>query len=202
MSALADPNLPVEEIAQPFRYRGWLFAHAGVVQEFARVRPALLASLPEFLRRQLRGDTDSEAAFALFLKFLRDSGKTDDRALGAALGAQLLSRTARSLQQLSSEAGATRPSTLNLHATNGRVLLATRSNDEPLYYTLLEGSPTCARCKLDPALPESEQAIRAHRRRRTVAIASHPVDPGGWIELPPGHALAVDSAQNVQRLPL
>jgi hypothetical protein len=196
-----DPSAPVEEVAQPFRYRNWLFAQAGGVSDFARWRPKLVSTLPEFLRRQLSGDTDGEAAFALFLKLLREAGRTDDRPLDAALGAQLLSRTVRTLQQLAAESGGAR-GTFNFLATNGNVLLATRSNDEPLYYALLEGSSTCARHKLEPSVPETESALRAHRRRRTVAIASHPRDPSGWLELPPGTALAIDAAQNVQRLPL
>jgi predicted glutamine amidotransferase len=196
-----DSSAPVEEVAQPFRYQSWLFAQAGGVPEFARWRPKLVSTLPEFLRRQLRGDTDGEAAFALFLKLLREAGRTNDRALDAALGAQLLSRTVRALQQLAAESGATR-GTFNFLATNGNALLATRSNDDPLYYALLEGSTTCERCKLDPSLPDTEPLLRAHRRRRTVAIASNPKDPAGWIELPPGSALAIDATQNVQRLPL
>jgi hypothetical protein len=196
-----DPSAPVEEVAQPFRSRNWLFAQAGAAPEFARWRPKLVSTLPEFLRRQLRGDTDGEAAFALFLKLLREAGRTDDRQLDAALGAQLLSRTVRALQALAAESGTTR-GTFNFIATNGNALLATRSNGEPLYYALLEGSSTCARHKLDPSAADTEPLLRAHRRRRTVAIASHPKDPSGWIELPPGTALAIDAAQNVQRLPL
>jgi len=202
VSAPVDPSRPVEEVAQPFRFRQWLFAQAGGMPEFGRLRPRLLSALPEFLRRQLKGDTEGEISFALFLRFLRESGRTDDVALDAALAAQLLSRTVRMLQQTAAEGGVGKPSGFNLLATNGRVLVAARPGEAPLSYTLLEGSPECARCKLDPSVPESEQAMRAHRRRRTVVLASHPLDASAWIEVPPGTAVAVDGAQNVQRLPL
>jgi hypothetical protein len=198
-SAAVDATRPVEASAQPLRFRNWLFAQGGAVPEFARLRPSLLAMLPEFLRRQLAGDTAAEAAFALFLNLLREAGRTDERSLDAALAAQLLSRTVRAIQLLGAEAGASRPSTLTLLATNGRLLVGARSGDEPLYYALLEGSGECARCQLEGRQAE---LLRAHRRRRTVAVASHPVDPSAWIELPAGMALAVDSVQNVQRLPL
>jgi hypothetical protein len=198
-SAAVDPTRPVEESAQPLRFRNWLFAQGGAVPDFARFRSSLLAMVPEFLRRQLVGDTPAEATFALFLKLLREAGRTDEPSLDAALAAQLLSRTVRAVQQLGTEAGASRPATLTLLATNGRVLVAARSGDEPLYYALLEGSGECTRCGLDGRQAE---LLRAHRRRRTVAIASHPLDPTGWIELPAATALAVDSVQNVQRLPL
>jgi len=61
----------------PFRYRQWLFASTGTVDGFDQVRPQLYETLPKFLRRSLRGDTDSELLFHLFLSFLHDAGKLD-----------------------------------------------------------------------------------------------------------------------------
>src|ERR1700679_3863544 len=48
------------ENTHPFRYRQWLFAQAGTVSEFDQVRERLIASLPDFLRSGIRGDTDAE----------------------------------------------------------------------------------------------------------------------------------------------
>lgn len=61
----------------PFRYRNWLFADTGTVDGFAQVRQKLHDTLPRFLQRSLRGDTDSELLFHLFLSFLYDAGKLD-----------------------------------------------------------------------------------------------------------------------------
>ena len=61
----------------PFRYRQWMFADTGTVGDFGTVREQLLETLPKFLRRSLRGETDSELLFHLFLSFLHDAGKLD-----------------------------------------------------------------------------------------------------------------------------
>ena len=50
-----------DENTQPFRFRRWLFAHDGTIEAFDRVKPKLVAALPDFLRRNVMGDTDSQA---------------------------------------------------------------------------------------------------------------------------------------------
>ncbi|MHB8873700.1 MAG: class II glutamine amidotransferase [Myxococcaceae bacterium] len=192
----------LEENTQPFRFRHWLFAHVGQVSGFEWVRPRLLSLLPEHLSRALRGDTDSEAAFALFLKHLRDTGRTDDRSLEVATGARLLGNTVQELEELAKEAGATGRSSLNFVTTNGRMLLASRSGPEPLYYSLLEGTDRCERCEIDQSTPDTLPLKQAHRRRRTVVVSSSPSRPTGWIEIQSGTVVAVDRASNVQTLPI
>jgi glutamine amidotransferase len=66
------------ENTHPFRYRLWLFAHTGEIAGFARLRDRLLDSLPKFLKRNVRGDTDSEVFFYLFLSFLHDAGHLEE----------------------------------------------------------------------------------------------------------------------------
>lgn len=66
------------ENTHPFRYRMWLFASTGTIGGFERLRERLLASQPEFLRRNVRGDTDSELFFYLFLSFLHDASHLGD----------------------------------------------------------------------------------------------------------------------------
>jgi glutamine amidotransferase len=194
-------GMPLEPNVQPFRYRRWLFAHGGQVHAYPELRNRLVTTLPEFLQRHLRGETDSEAAFGLFLKQVRDTGRTDDHLLEPALAAQLLGKVSSQLQQLSSEAGASRVSDLNFLVTNGRMLLASRVGEQPLYYALLEGSDRCERCGIDGSA-HSDWLVRQHRRQRTVVIASHLTRTQGWIELRSGVALAVDRSLTVQQLPL
>lgn len=82
------------ENTHPFRYREWLFAHTGSIERYEQLRPRLLESIPEFLRKNLRGDTDSEVIFHLVLSFLHDAGRlnvadADARAVTAALTSTL-----------------------------------------------------------------------------------------------------------------
>ena len=188
-------GLSPEENTQPFRYRHWLFAQTGHVEAFERMRTRMLSSLPEFLQRQIRGDTPAEATFALFLKLLRDTGRTEDIQLPASVVAGLLGKTVRAMEQLSAEAGTPGKPSLNLVVTNGRMLVATRSGSEPLYYALYEGLEHCARCGA-----QVDGRWLDHRMHRTVAVASALTKHPGWIELPQATALAVDDRLSMQTL--
>ncbi|NMO16297.1 class II glutamine amidotransferase [Pyxidicoccus fallax] len=215
MDSLAPPHesdallfhggrLPVgqslEDNTQPFRARRWLFAHQGALNDFDALRAPLMASLPEHLQRQVRGGTDSEVLFALFLRHLRDVGRTDDPRLEADVTARLLADTAREVIKVAIDHGVTRASTLNLVATNGYVLAACRFGQEPLFYSRLEGSAECDLCGVTPGTPETQPTVGAHRRRRTVVVASHLKRPAGWVELPQGTALAVGPDLQVHHL--
>lgn len=193
-------GLSPEDNTQPFRARRWLFAHQGSVHGFEQLRAGLMASLPEHLQRLVRGGTDSEVLFALFLRHLRDVGRTDDPRLEATLAGQLLADTAREVAKAGADAGVPRTSTLNLVATNGSLLVACRSGEEPLFYTRLEGSAECEVCGLTPGTPETQPAVGAHRRRRTVVVARHVKRPAGWVELPQGTTLAVGPDLQVKHL--
>ena len=47
------------ENTHPFRYRQWLFAMTGTLPAFESIRERLIASVPEFLRSSVRGETDA-----------------------------------------------------------------------------------------------------------------------------------------------
>lgn len=200
-----ESRLPVgqslEENTQPFRARTWLFAHQGTLNGFEQLRGELLEELPDFLRWQVKGSTDSEVAFAHFLKHLRDKGRMEDPRLEAEVAGALLADTARELDRLAARAGAVRTSTLNFVATNGRILVATRWGEAPLYYTRLEGADRCEVCGITPTTPETQPAVIAHRRQRAVVVASHVKRAQGWVELPQGTTLAVSEDLQVRHLP-
>jgi predicted glutamine amidotransferase len=194
-------GLSLEENTQPFRSRRWLFAHQGTLEHFSELRTRLLAPLPDHIKRQIRGETDSEVAFALFLHRLWETGRMDDSRLEAEVAGGVLADTARELARASVAAGAARASTVNLLATNGFILVASRLGELPLYYTRLEGTDACEVCGVTPATPETNPAVPAHRRRRSVVVASHVRRPAGWVELAEGTTLAVSEDLRVRHLP-
>lgn len=194
-------GMSLEENTQPFRARRWLFAHQGSLPGFERLRAPLMESLPDFLQRLVRGATDSEVAFALFLKHLRETGHADDPRLPAEVAAEKLADTARELERAAAEVGSARAPSLNFVATNGQVLVATRSGEPPLYYTRLEGTDRCEVCGITPSTPEHQPGVIAHRRRLTVVVASHVRRTAGWVELSQGTTLAVGGDLRVSHLP-
>jgi glutamine amidotransferase len=184
-----------DENTHPFRFRRWLFAHDGTVEAFDRVKPRLVAALPDFLRRNLMGDTDSEHAFMWFLKLLKDDDRIDDHDLDAAIAARALAGTVKQLETWSREAGAQRPSRLTFVATNGRIMVASRRGG-PLHYALLEGIVPCALHEITLTSPESDPRVRPHRRVKAVAFANRLVSQNGFIEVPDGNVVAV--SRNLQ----
>jgi glutamine amidotransferase len=66
------------ENTHPFRYRQWLFAMTGTLPSFDAIRERLISSVPEFLRSSIRGETDAEILFYVFLSFLHDAGRLTD----------------------------------------------------------------------------------------------------------------------------
>lgn len=114
------------EQSHPFRYRGYVFAHEGMIPGFAGIQPAILDYIPGFIRSNIRGRTDSEHMFHLFLAFLRDAGRLENRFVpkDAVLGA--VRSTFALVRSLCQQNGATDPATTNMIVTNGEFLLAVR----------------------------------------------------------------------------
>jgi hypothetical protein len=130
--AISDDTLTGTDNTPPFRFRRWMYAQ-GAGAQLEQPWPTLLAAIPEYLKRNLRGKTFTELAFHLFLAALHDQGGLDDpnvalpvtrRSLASAqalIGAQLVDT------QLALGVG-------NVVATNGRSMIAARvSTREPLY---------------------------------------------------------------------
>ncbi|HET6411348.1 MAG TPA: class II glutamine amidotransferase [Anaeromyxobacter sp.] len=185
-----------DENTHPFRFRRWLFAHDGTVEGFDRVRPRLVEALPDFLRRNIMGDTDSEHAFMLFLSQLKDQGALDDLDADARAVGRSLARTVRQLEAWSREVSEQRPSRLNFVVTNGRVMVATRRGG-PLFYALLEGIVPCAADGITLETPESDPRVRPHRRVKAVCFATRLRMPNGFIEVPEGSVVSVSRSLQV-----
>ncbi len=190
-----------DENTQPFRFRRWLFAHDGTVEAFDRVKPKLVDALPDFLRRNVMGDTDSEHAFMWFLKLLRDEGRLDDLELDAPTAGRALARTVKQIDAWCRDAGAQRASRLCFVATNGRVMVATRRAG-PLHYALLEGIVPCPLDEIDLATPESDPRVRPHRLVKAVAFASRLSHANGFIEVPEGSVVSVSRTLQVTVSPI
>ncbi|MFO0581976.1 MAG: class II glutamine amidotransferase [Anaeromyxobacter sp.] len=190
-----------EENTHPFRHHQWLFAHDGTISGWPQVKPRLVAALPDFLRRAIGGDTDSEHAFMLFLDQLRAEGRVDDPDLEPAAAARALGRTVRVIESLAREAGEQRPSRLVLAATNGRMLVASRRGG-PLYYALFEGLLPCPLHGLGVDATDGQPAFRQHRAVKAVCFANRLTSPNGFIEVPEGSVVAVGRNLSVSVSPI
>ena len=64
----------IPENCHPFQHGRWLFAHNGTIRDFDAVQPRLEALIAPEYRSLVRGTTDSERCFALFLTHLSRLG--------------------------------------------------------------------------------------------------------------------------------
>lgn len=174
----------------PFRMRQWLFAHVGTVEGFSAIRPSLLESMPDFLRRNIRGSTDSEHVFMTLLSFLHDAGQLDfpdadrDVVLGAIRSSLAL------ITRHCEEVGAPAP-TLNLMLTNGRHMYVVRQGG-PMHYAERTGLPS-----------DGSKTPKSGPLRYVLVYSNGDTEsPVGYSELPEGSVLTIDRNLQVDVQPL
>ena len=164
------------ENTHPFVEGRWVFAHNGTVARYKRsrvVREALLAAISPPRRERLRGDTDSERCFQLFLSRL-DLRAGRGRATLADVRTALAESVA--LVRAIADRGELR-STLNFLVSDGRLLCACR-HGKPLHVSVAAGGG------------------------HLFAVASEPIGRTGWESVPEDGFVGVDGALHVLQAPL
>lgn len=175
------------ENADPFRFRWWLFGLVGEAVGFSQVRERLLQSVPDFLRRNIRGRSPSEHIFHLFLAFLHDAGLLESPSAQPQAVQRALRESVTFVDRLLGAAGA--PATrLALIATNGRCLVAD-AHGYPLQFLPIAGIADCTVCR---GKNQNDRRVAHEALRAVVVEASEdaPTRPG-WTTVPSGVALVV-----------
>jgi len=127
------------ENTHPFRYRQWLFAQTGTVFEFDRVRERLVESVPDFLRGGIRGETDAEVVFHVFLSFLHDAGLLGDGRVESSVVCNALRSSLAVVDGMTAELGA--PSAnLNIMVSNGELVVAVHRSEAPMRLRVISGA--------------------------------------------------------------
>lgn len=111
------------ENTHPFRYRQWLFAQTGTLPSFEAIRERLAGSVPEFLRSSIRGETDAEILFYVFLSFLHDSGRLNEAVTPPAQVRDALRSCVAVVDGMAAEVGGS-PAQINLMVSDGEHLFA------------------------------------------------------------------------------
>jgi predicted glutamine amidotransferase len=120
------------ENTHPFRYRQWLFAQTGTLAHFDAIRERLLSSVPEFLRGNIRGETDSEIVFHVFLSFLHDAGRLDSGSATPDAVVEALRSSLAVIEGMAAEVGDVSEGT-NLLVSNGDMIVAVHKNAKMSY---------------------------------------------------------------------
>jgi glutamine amidotransferase len=174
-----------ESNCHPFQWGEYLFMHNGQLGSFGAIRRQLLRTLSDDAFAIVRGSTDTEHVFALFVDELLKNGGDDP---GSRM-AECLNRAVWRAIDLVREFGDGEPSFLNVAVSDGdraAVCRFTNSPDKPaesLYYN--------SRVLYEPAFPG--QGRRAHERSRAVVVSSERLtNDEAWVEVPPNQLVGVD----------
>jgi len=204
----ATRGLPVAEInCHPFTSGPYAFMHNGDVARFQQVRRQLLADLSDESFRAIRGSTDSEHLFGVFLDEVegRDPAAAQDR--GAALGQSLenalrrvLSLVQRAKQVLPAPPGTDDDdSWINVAVSDGVCSAACRytsAADEPSSLYLHTGRRYICEeglCRMIEPEAGHQAAIIASERLS---------DDPGWQKVPKNHLVIVREDRSTQVRPL
>lgn len=201
----ATVGLVKHENTHPFRFRQWIFAHHGTVggsaDRFASSRDRILGHIPDFLRRNIRGETDSEHLFHLFLAQLHRAGKLDDALVPSELAGQALAEAVG----LCDVAVGGSDWVANCAASNGRVMLAT-ARGAAVHHYQVSGIHDCPVCRESPA-EASRAAARPYEHdhlRAVVLLADDDLAAprAPWHEIPPGSLITVSHELQLRVTPL
>lgn len=190
------------ENAMPLRFRRWMYTHHHDVELSPGAKAAVFAALPEFLQRQVKGNTASELVFMTFVHRMRSQGLLEEYDLTGSSVALALGWAVRQVELAEREKGQGRPVKLGAFVSNGRVLAGSRHQSGPLYYTLLEGLPRCERCDIDEQTSDSNPLLHAHRRVRAVALCTDISQLNGFIEVPDASVIGIGRNLDIQIAPL
>jgi len=171
------------ENTHPFRYRQWLFAQTGTVSEFDQVRERLVASVPDFLRSGIRGDTDAEIVFHVFLSFLHDAGRLNDGQVEGQLVREALRSTLAVVDGMTSEVGSV-VAGLNILVSDGVQLVAVHRSDSAMSLRVLSGKGDADAVIGDD--PQLRRKIPELARTHFTVVASDFDEPpnGRWKAVP------------------
>jgi len=117
--------------AHPFVQGRWAFAHNGTLREFEKHQSEVDRRIAPEYRARMRGNTDSERCFWLFLTYLDNAVGT--RQPTAREVAQALARVMQEMSTLTLNPDL-KPSSMNFLVTDGELMVATRRH-RTLYFS-------------------------------------------------------------------
>jgi hypothetical protein len=184
-AAVRDPvDHPVvgTDSTPPFRFRRWMYAQTGQPQ-LEEIGPRLLETVPEYLRRNLKGRTSGELIFHVFLSMLHDEGSVDDPNLSTQATRRALAATVRLVAAEQAKAGQT-GGLGNIALSNGRSMVIARV-DDPL--------------RLRRLWVTNDRGERDESFRGVLLISGGDGDPSaGFEDIPANRAVLVSRDLQVQ----
>ncbi|MBN1770809.1 MAG: class II glutamine amidotransferase [Deltaproteobacteria bacterium] len=197
----ASPAAPPSAAnTHPFRFREWLFAHVGNLPRFGELAPRLLQNVPEFLTRNVAGETDSELLFHVILAHLNELGGLRHPDVGVDAVCEAVRRGIREADDAVAATGDERPS-FALVLTNGNSMAAA-SRGESLCITQFDRLIDCRDCAQERR--DRCGILRSERPdlRAVLVVAGRRPMPARYEVLPEESLIGIKSDATVEAIPL
>ncbi len=182
-----------EANCHPFIADRFSFMHNGSVAEFRAIKRKITENLSDEAYLWIHGTTDSEHLFAMFRDHAAERSSMDPtEAMVEAMRA-----TIDDVSRLTSEAGATRRSLLNMAVSDGKRSVVSR------YATMNSTAPSLWLRTGERYVCEKEKCYMiGSGKSETVIIASEPLTAeSGWKEVPQNHLVVVHPDHHVELRP-
>ncbi|KTD66281.1 class II glutamine amidotransferase [Legionella spiritensis] len=181
----------------PFIHREWMLIHNGGIADFMPVKRHLRHLLDDDIYNWIKGETDSEHFFALFLQLAKEKDLSQ-----LSVAADVFQATIEKVNALVAQFGTQDDSYFNICITDGRRLLATRycsgkktSPDSLHYFSGHCFTPNPLRNDIKENHSESHHAVLIASEKLTRLDAQ-------WEDVPVNHMLLVDDDRRIQLRPL
>ena len=191
----ASPGSAIAELnCHPFRVDRFLWMHNGTVAGYVEFREWARRRLSRKAFSRLRGSTDSELLFALFLDLWEETGASREPLDLAEALRKTLQLITESLEGL----GVHEPSNLNIAVTDGQTMVASR-------YSSIAGAKPASLYLAGRICVVSEEGsvtFEEDESSKSVVVASEPLsrDPV-WREVPAGHIVVVPPSGDFEWTP-
>lgn len=189
-------NVISEQNLHPFMFEDTnvVLAHNGALSSLDRLKTALIREIKPQYFSQIKGSTDTEWLYALFLSRLASLEPTLKEMIQAVFESLEILRTLRNKLSISSF------SPINLFITDGERLVATRYVMDYGHYVPGIEDAHLAYHSLWYTLGEAYTQIEGHYKMRgypsksSIIVSSEPltINPSSWIKVPEYSLLAVE----------
>ncbi len=182
--------------SHPFVVGCWSFAHNGTVKGFHALEAQMLDETRPSLRGLRHGSTDSEQLFLWLLSRMEQAGlDLANVDLTAEVAGKVVAAAITELAHRCQEVDPDQTPRLNVVLTNGRILVATRWNND-LYLLRRDGVRDCEIC----GIPHVHHRPGFHYR--AAVIASEPISHERWEMIPNQGVVLVEANLDVVAQPI
>lgn len=177
----------------PFIYGDWMFMHNGEINQFNLVKRHIRHLLDDDIYELIKGDTDSEHIFALFLQVAKGRDLNQLSVVG-----DVLQETLYKIAEIIKEYGKKGVSYYNICMTDGHRIIATRycthEKKKPLTFHYLAGH----------IFENQEFWVKEEVPPTYIVVSSEKINDlaEGWKDVPAQHMMLIDENKTIQWRPL